>query len=230
MDIRSVSRTVAVVTLAVAGIASAVPLIVTENDDAPALQQFHAYTVHAGVAAATNAMLFATMAIVPAMIFAGRVARRGAPKLAYLGAGISAMAWLAGLTSLGAEQIGLYEGSRLPDQNGAAALLDALTKNPVYEGLVLTFVLGHTVGMILLGIALWRSKAVGAWVGILMIVYVLLHTVGHAVSATADIAAGIVLGVVLVVLAVTVARTPNAEWDLPAGGRLEPAAREKLLV
>ncbi|HTJ34601.1 MAG TPA: hypothetical protein VL738_15350 [Dactylosporangium sp.] len=229
MDIRTISRYGAVATLAVAGVAAAIPLVVTEDDDAPAAQQFDAYAAHSGVAAASNAMLVALIALVPAMVFAGRLARRGAPKLGYIGGALSALAWLAGLMSLGAQGIGLYEGSRLPDRAGAAALLDAMAANPVYNTLILIFVLGHVVGMVVLGIGLWRSGAVGWWVGALFILYVVLHTVGHALAAAVDVASGFVLAVALLAVAVRVARTPDAEWDLPA----EPsrtAAREALPV
>src|SRR3954468_18293102 len=165
MDIRTVSRAAAVVTLAITAVAGAIPLVVTENDEAPAADQFRDYVAHSGVAAASNAMLLALICVVPAMIYAARLARPGAPKLAFVGGGLSALAWLAGLISLGGSQLALYEGSKLPDRAGAAALVDAITADPVYNVLVLTFVLGHIVGMAILGIALWRSRSVAWWVG-----------------------------------------------------------------
>ncbi|MFG2045272.1 hypothetical protein [Dactylosporangium sp. NPDC048998] len=109
MDIRTVSRFAAVASLAVAGVASAIPLVVTEDDEAPAAQQLDAYAAHSGIATASNVLLIALIALVPAMVYAGRVARRGAPVLGFIGGGLSALAWLAGLMSIGAQQIGLAE-------------------------------------------------------------------------------------------------------------------------
>lgn len=230
MDIRTVSRTAAVVTLAISGVAAAIPLVVTQNDEAPAADQFRDYVAHSGIAAASNVMLLALICLVPAMIYAARLARRGAPKLAFLGGGLSALAWLAGLISLGGVQLALYEGSKLPDRAGAAALVDAIMTDPIFNVLVLTFVLGHTVGMTILGIALWRSHAVAWWVGALYIVYVVLHTVGHAVSPAVDYASGVVIGIGSLAVAYQIARTPNDAWDLPASATAPAPAPQPVAV
>ncbi|MEU8261599.1 hypothetical protein AB0C02_13395 [Micromonospora sp. NPDC048999] len=228
MDIRTVSRAAAVATLAIAGVANAIPLVVTDNDEAPAVDQFRDYAAHSGVAATSNLMLLALICLVPAMIYAARLARRGAPKLAFIGGGLSALAWLCGLMSIGSLQLALYEGSKLPDQAGAAALVDAITGDPVYNALLSSFVLAHIVGMIILGVALWRSGSVAWWVGALYILYVVLHTVGHAVGPVVDMAAGVVLGLGLLAVAFQIARTPNELWDLPTGA--DAPARQPVAV
>ncbi|MEV4622594.1 hypothetical protein AB0J74_28270 [Asanoa sp. NPDC049573] len=80
----------------------------------------------------------------------------------------------------------------------------------------MVFVLGHLLGMLVLGIGLWRSRAVPAWVGILFGASPFLHAVAMGVGPAVDAIAYGLLAVATIACAVTLARTPDAEWDLPA--------------
>jgi hypothetical protein len=215
MDIRTVSRAVGAAALIGGPLALAVPVTVT-SPQAPVVEQLADYAANSGAALAANLLLLPLMLLVPAMIYAARVARRGAPKLAFAGGAVSAVGWTAGLISIGALQLAFYQAATLPDRAGAAALIDAVNGDPVYGTLVGIFVIGHIAGMIVLGVGLWRSHAVPTWVAALFTAYPVLHFAGSAISPLLDRAAAVLLLVSCVMLAVRVARTPNAEWDLPA--------------
>jgi hypothetical protein len=129
---------------------------------------------------ASNLLLFPLMLLVPAMVYAARLAWGRAPAPAFVGGGLSALGWMAGLMSIGAGQIALYQGAQLPDRAGAAALIDAMNADPVYGTLVGIFVIGHIVGMIVLGVALWRSRAVARWAAGCYVAYPILHFVSGA--------------------------------------------------
>ena len=230
MDIRTLSRAAGIVSVIVAPLVLAIPIEISDNEDAPAAQQLPDYAAHSGAAFASNLVLFALLLIVPAMLATARLARPGAPKLAFVGGGLSALGWLAGLISLGGTQIALYQGAKLPDRAGAAALIDAINGDPVFGTLIGLFVLGHVVGMIILGAALWRSHAVPVWAALLFIAYPVLHFVGHQVNPIFDYVAGVALLISSVVIATRIARTPNGRWDAPVGSTTPAEALRPVAV
>ena len=217
MDVRTLSRAAGATSLIVGPLVLAIPIMVSDNTDAPATTQLHDYASHSGAALVSNLFLVPLILLVPAMVYAARLARPGAPKLAFFGGGLAAFGWLAGLMSIGTEQVALYQGSKLADQAGAAALIDRMNGDPVFGALVGIFVIGHVLGMIILGAALWRSRAVARWVAALFIAYPILHFAAHQTSSAVDVAAGVILLVSAVAIAVRIAGTPNARWDQPAG-------------
>jgi hypothetical protein len=221
MDIRTVSRGAGVVALVAGPLALTVPLDVTDAEQGSAAVQLADYAAHSGAALLSNLLLFPLMLLVPAMIYAARVARRASPKLALAGGAMAALGWLAGLMSIGAGQIALYQGARLPDRAGAAALIDAIISDPVYGTLVGVFVIGHIVGMIVLGIALWRAAVVPRWAAACFLAYPVVHFAGSAISPALDRVSIVLLLAAGIGLAVVVARTPDDEWDLavPAATR-----------
>ncbi len=125
--------------------------------------------------------VIAILTLIPAVITAGLMARRGAPRLGTAGLVLS----FAGLmflgspsiagpdtVALGAARIGMAPGTvgRLLSSIGALG--------PVSLGSAV-FVAGHVIGLILLGIALWRGGVVPAWAGLAIAV----SQIGHFVFA-----------------------------------------------
>jgi uncharacterized membrane protein (UPF0136 family) len=217
MDIRTISRAAGAAALVIGPVASAAPIVVTDSENGTAAEQLADYAANSGAAQASNVLLLLIIAVVPAMIYAARLARPGAPKLAFAGGALAALGWLAGLIGIGAGQIALYQGSRLDDRAAAAALIDGVYADPVYGSLVGVFVIGHIAGMILLGVALWRSRAVPSWAAGLFIAYPVLHFIAHVTTPAIDWAAKVAFVVSAVVIAMRVLRTSNDRWDLPAG-------------
>ena len=116
----------------------------------------------------------------------------------------------------------------MEDKGTVAAVIDAATGDATFNTLIAIFVLGHLVGMLTLGIGLWRSRAVPAWVGILFALSPILHAVAMNIGTAADTVAYSLLGVAMIGCAVRLVRVPDDEWDLPARQRAVAPARERV--
>jgi hypothetical protein len=153
--------------------------------------------------------LVATLAAVPGVIAVGLLAVRHAPRLGMAGlvlatAGFSAL-YAPGITdqvALSATNIGL-------DPATAARLLEDVHPSTLIATVV--FVVGHVLGVLLLGIALWRGGAVPAWAGLAIAVSQPLHFVFAVVApnATLDGLAWGLTAVGFAVVALTYLRTPE---------------------
>jgi hypothetical protein len=121
--------------------------------------------------------LVAMLTLVPGVIAVGLLAVRQARRL-----GTSAMVlavvgfsslWAVAavdFTALAATQAGI-------DPGDTTKILDHLNANPVLVAGTIGFVLGHVVGLILLGVTLLRGRAVPAWAAWALIVSQPLHVV-----------------------------------------------------
>jgi hypothetical protein len=78
------------------------------------------------------------------------------------------------------------------------------------------FVIGHVVGTVLLGIALWRSSAVPRWAAVLTLVAQPLHfTAAVLLSSPAlDLAAWDLNALGFAVAGLAILRLPDDDWDL----------------
>ncbi|GAA1877771.1 hypothetical protein [Asanoa iriomotensis] len=225
MDTRRLARLTgaAVLVLAPLGLVAGTLTEPHFDQDAPATEQLAEVAGTAVPAAAARTLVALLILLMPlAVLFAARLARRGAPRLAAIGGALSFLAWSAGIASIGSVEAAYWHGSRLEDRATVAALLDAVSADGVYSTMLLMFVLGHLLGMLLLGIALWRSRAVPVWVGILFGLSPFLHAVAMGMGPAVDAVAYGLLLVATTGCAVVLARTPDAEWDLPATAHVAP--------
>jgi hypothetical protein len=135
---------------------------------------------HQGAEAAVIWLTFiAMLTLVPGVIALGMLARRYAPRLGTTGlvlasAGFLSLFWstVAGTDNVafGAARLGMRPAA-------TGALLTSIGKI-VPVGLAANlFVLGHVIGLLLLGIALWRGRVVPAWAGLLLAASQILHVV-----------------------------------------------------
>ncbi|MEU7748663.1 hypothetical protein [Nonomuraea sp. NPDC049158] len=127
----------------------------------------------------------ATLTLVPGTIAIGLLAVRRAPRLGTAGMVLT----VAGFSSLYA--VGVSDHVALStvrvglDLGSAARLLDDVQGLPAVSAATLLFVLGHILGVVLLGAALWRGGTVPAWAGMALIVSQPLHAVFAAVVPNA---------------------------------------------
>ncbi|MGI5288424.1 hypothetical protein ACQEVF_34495 [Nonomuraea polychroma] len=136
----------------------------------------------AGVAAgqgAQGAVLWlvpiAVLTLVPALFVLTRLALRGAPVLA-ITAIILALPGYLGMTALGiSDAAALAAVTAGLSPSDGTALLEALAAQPALSVSVGLFVLGHVVGTVLLGAALWRARVVPAWAGVALVASQPLH-------------------------------------------------------
>jgi hypothetical protein len=217
MDIRTLSRSAGAFCLVAGSVGLAIPATVTEKE-LDGAGQLSSAAGHLGLTHLGNVLLLVQIMIVPAMIYTARLARPGAPKLAFFGGGLAALGWLSGLIAFGGLEVVAYWGAQQPENSQVATVLDRAGSDPVLGILTLVFVFGHFLGMVLLGAALWRSHAVPVWAAISMILFPLIHNGAHAAgSVLVDDLSAVFLLIASVTCAVRIVRTPNEVWDLPAG-------------
>ncbi len=151
--------------------------------------------------------LVAILAMVPAVIWVGRYARHGAPRL-----GTAALALMVpGYLALG----GLLSSDVLL-WSGAKAGLSAASLARMYDHLhpavfvaEAVFVVGHVIGTVLLGLALWHAPSVARWIAVAVVVCQPLHFIAAVVVSNhpLDLAAWGLNAVAFAAIAVTVRRT-----------------------
>jgi hypothetical protein len=166
--------------------------------------------------------LFLMPPMVISMLAIGYVARRGAPMLATIGATISFVAYVNWGVAGNPDLLILAAGDRGIDQDTINRVLDATLNHPVANAAGFGWVLGHILGMVLLGIALLRARAVPRWVAIALMVSQPMHLVSAVIipSRLLDLTLGWGLTTVaFAAVAVTILRTRNEDWDLPPAVR-----------
>lgn len=154
------------------------------------------------------------LALVPGVLAVGRLTRRRAPRLTAAALLLAVPGYLALTWLIAADQL-LWIGAELNlEPSLAAQMLD--TTHPTSEIAGMLFVLGHVIGTVLLGVALWRSDRVPRWVAVATVVCQPLHFVAAVLvqSPPLDLAAWGLNAVAFAAVAVTVLRLPDEEWDL----------------
>jgi hypothetical protein len=158
----------------------------------------------------------AVLTLVPAAFAVGKLTRRRAPKLtlvalALLIPGYLSLGWLAGADQL------LWAGADAGLDAGTLTRM-AETVHPTGDLAATIFVLGHVVGTILLGVALWRSQVVARWAAIAVIVSQPLHIVAAVIvpNHTLDLFAWGLQAAGFAAVGWAILKLRNDEWDLPA--------------
>jgi hypothetical protein len=157
----------------------------------------------------------ATLTLVPAVFAIGRLTRRRTPRLtaaALLLAvpGYLMMGWLAASDKL------LWAGAQVGVEAETLGRLYEAT-HPASAVAITLFVVGHVIGTILLGVAMWRSNAVPTWAAVLTIVSQPLHFVAAVIvgSPMLDLVAWGMTALGFAVAAAAVVRLDDQAWDLP---------------
>jgi hypothetical protein len=155
-----------------------------------------------------------TLTMVPAVLAAARLARRRRPMLAMLAAGINLAAYLGGI-AVTTTDLQTLIAARGYDHATIVPYLDAVNAHPTTSLGLGLFVIGHIVGMILLGAALWRIIPV--WASIALIISQPLHLIAYVVLQIQplDALAWALTAVGFAACALAIARTPDHDWDLP---------------
>lgn len=155
------------------------------------------------------------LTLVPAVLAVGRLTRRRTPRLTAAALLLAVPGYLV-LTWLIAGDLLLWAGAELAaDPAVVAQLLSTAHLTTEVAGGV--FVLGHVVGTVLLGVALWRSRRVPRWVAVAAVACQPLHFVAAVLvqSPSLDLVAWGLNAVAFGGVAVGVLRLPDEEWDLP---------------
>ena len=154
------------------------------------------------------------LTLIPSVLAAGRLVQRRQPVLALLGIGLLVPGFAAVLFGSGDPTIGALSSGAIP-ADMAAKVLDAFNAQPAVGAAMLMFIVGHIVGMILLGIAFLRARVMPTAVAIGVIVSQPLHLAAVIVgSRTLDGLAWGLTTLGFVFAAVAVLRTSDDAWDL----------------
>jgi hypothetical protein len=148
--------------------------------------------------------------MLPAVLYLMRLAGPRAPRLTLAGGTVAFTAWLAALVSLGASDLLLDHAALLPDRASAVTLVHAVTGDAAFVIPEALFIVGHLLGMLLLGIALWRSRAVPRWAAALVGLAPLGHLLVHDQSGVVNACAYGLLAIGMGACAVTLIRSPPA--------------------
>ena len=153
--------------------------------------------------------------LIPAAFAVAWVARRGAPRLTTAGALIALTGFCAGFGNLpGTVSLANLTVREGLDPGTVSKLSTALQEHPIMQLSGLLFILGITFGLLLLGIALWRSRVAPAWMGIALAVGGFTHPFlpNHVIAGIGLLVAAVgFTGATYALL-----RMRNDDFDLPA--------------
>ncbi|PZH07928.1 hypothetical protein C1I97_17090 [Streptomyces sp. NTH33] len=166
-----------------------------------------------------------TLLIVPATMATAWAARRGAPRLALYGGLLTLVAFGAGIAAPDSGQAAFVAAERGLDPALVTALDDAVQAHPAAGLLGVVFLLGQAIGLVLLGLALWRGGTAPAWVGVTLAVSGPAHLLG-AVSSLACAVTWALTAIGYGGAAVALLRAGDDAFDLPPAGG-EPGAAEE---
>jgi hypothetical protein len=162
-----------------------------------------------------------SLLVLPATMAVAWTARRRAPRLTLAGGVLTLLAFAATLPD---SDLAAVVGVR----NGIApaalqAIDDAVWAHPAVGMQLGIFLLGQAVGLILLGIALWRARVVPAWAAIVLALSGPAHLLAPGGNAGAAISWAMT-AIGYAAASVALLRTRDADFDLPPVDQPAPAA------
>jgi hypothetical protein len=176
-----------------------------------------AFAHHLGAARVELAAGFAACLIMPFFVLGVyRLTVRQVPVLATVGSVIAVLGWLMTSFMVATDAVA-YELAR---HGGSPAIYDQFTRNAVIASGTVGFLVGHEIGTVLLGAALWRSEVVPRSAATAVIAAPVLHLAAVAASTRGlDIAAFALLTGAGAATARQILRTADSHWDLPPESR-----------
>jgi hypothetical protein len=178
---------VALVCLAMGSVGQLAQLLVTPVSSAGTVTDNAAAAIAAPGRMAAGTWLDLTIVFfVPALMVVGRFA----------GARTTRLGWVATLIAVGSTLPGvafLLATDPMYASKTPASAIQAYTENPVVGVSTGIFLIGHVLGLLLLGIALWRAGRVPRWAGVCLALYPLAELGGTAAGVTAVAVAGYLL-------------------------------------
>jgi hypothetical protein len=181
----------------------------------------------APAASAVSALLFVGSQLPFAVGLAGvaHLLRDRTPVLAALGAALAVLGAF-GHAAYGGVNLVMLQMAK--DSANAAVHADVLSG--VGSGPAVPFmamgVLGTVLGLVLLGIAVWRAGVGPRWLGPVLVLFVVVEFAGAGISVWAGYASAVLFLVGFLTLALVVSRSATAIWTTAA----EATSREPLTV
>jgi hypothetical protein len=174
--------------------------------------------------AAMWAGLVGALLCLPATMAVAWAARRSAPRLALAGGLVTLVAFAVSFSIPSAEQIVRVAGATGIDATSLSRAIDLVGNHSSTGIAVGIFLLGQAVGLLLLGLALWRTPGAPRWAAALLAVSGVAHV---ALSANQLAAAGswVLTAIGYGAASAVLLRTRDNDFDLSPVGTGAEAAR-----
>jgi hypothetical protein len=171
-------------------------------------------------AAGQLANMLTVYLIPPGVLSLAWVVRRRTPVLATVGGSLAFVGYAALIQVPDLAAVGVAADSAGLPVAATDRLIAAVSEHPVTGLLITVYLVGHVLGLALLGIALLRSGVGPRWMAVTLIAAAPLDTVlGAASGSAALVAAGYVpLSIGFASASVALLRTKNGDFDLPPIG------------
>jgi hypothetical protein len=152
------------------------------------------------------------IALVPAVLVVGKVARRESPRLAAAGMTLLVPGYLVIGWLVASDAAALFAVRKGLATDVVADAYGDLHPSALVAGVI--FVIGHVAGTVLLGCALYRGSAIPTWAAIALVVCQPLHFVAAVIvsSHALDLFAWGLNAVGFAVVSLTVLRMSDEEW------------------
>lgn len=216
-DLRYASRILAAIVLPIGPAAVAVLRFVlpyyTTDSDTEIVRQVAAHQTRADLVVWLG--LVAVLTLVPAVIWAGRVTARTAPRLTAVALLLLVPAYLSLAFLVCSDGIALYGVKHDLPVKTVADMYAGVHPVVVVGGIL--FVLGHVLGTILLGVAMLRSQVVPAWAAVATIAAQPLHFIAAIVvgSHSLDLVGWGLNAVGFAALSIAILGMADDEWAPP---------------
>ena len=173
--------------------------------------------------AADLLVLVAVVLLIPASLGILRALRNGTPRLAPVAVGMFLVGWLFVLGPVMLDRVELQLATSGMPREEAVALVGRLEDDAGISVIFGVFIIGHTLGAILLGVALARARFVPIWAAGSIVIAAVLHPIARVGlgSKWLDVVAFALLALGLAVTGVRVLRMTDDEWE-PRPDAIEP--------
>jgi hypothetical protein len=149
----------------------------------------------AGTSAAVSAFLFTASQLpwLVAVLGIAWVARRGAPRTSTVGAVLATLGAFGHAVFGGAMLVTVLMAGDAANREVYAGLLEEMEFSPLLMVFAAAGLLGTVLGLLLLGVALWRSRAVPRWLPLVLWAFLVVEFVGSNLSDYATYASSLCL-------------------------------------
>jgi hypothetical protein len=170
-------------------------LLIPVDQDASFQRTLAVYAAHRSLVSGLRWLdVIFMVTLVPAVVAVAWVARRRAPRLTTAGLLVAGGGMLVGLTLIGGPNSpALVTVEHNLDVATMSRLYDAIGNDPITLIASVLFLAGIIIGLGLLGAALWRSRAVPAWMGIALMAGGITHPLlpGHVAQGVGLLVAAV---------------------------------------
>ncbi len=169
-----------------------------------------------GTGAAVSAAFFplSQFFMLAAVLGIGHLVRGGAPRLSNLGTTLAVLGVLGHCVFAGASLMTVTMADDIANRAVFADLVSDFESSPMMVFAAVGLV-GTVLGLVLLSLALWRTRVAPRWVPALLWLFLLVEFAGSALSDQATYASLVCLAIAFIALARTVALTPRSSWEVP---------------